>query len=100
MKLFIINNNNYYNKLIVIIISIIIVMMMMMIIITIVAVITPTRARFLKPFPGDFLGHSTRPEGSSCISLTNEILCLDVNDTVFTDGIVGDEDRHPITYSI
>ena len=25
------------------------------------------------------------------ISLTNEILCTDVSDTVFTDGIVGDE---------
>ena len=91
MKLFIINNNNYYNKLIVIIISNIIVMMIMIIIITIVAVITPTRARFQEPFPGDFLGNSTRPEGSSCISLTNEIICLDVKDTVFTDGIVGDE---------
>ena len=68
-------------------------MMIMIIIITItiVAVITPTIARFLEPFPGDFFGNSTRPEGSSCISLTNEIICTDVNDTVFTDGIVGDE---------
>ena len=87
---FIINNNNYYNTLIVIIISIIIVMMMMIIIIiTIVAVITPTRARFQEPFPGDFFGHLTRPEGSSCISRTSEIICTDVHDTVFTDRIVG-----------
>ena len=63
----------------------------MIIIITIVAVIIPTRARFLEPFPGDFFGHSTRPGGSGCISVTSEIICTDVNDTVFTDGIVGDE---------
>ena len=88
---FIINNNINYNKLIIIIISNIIVMMIMIIIITIVAVIRPTRARFQEPFPGDFFGNSTRPEGSSCIYLTNEIICTDVNDTVFTDGIVGDE---------
>ena len=66
-------------------------MMMMIIIITIVAVIIPTRVRFQTPFPGDFFGHPTRPEGSSCISLTGEIICTDVHDTVFTDGIVGDE---------
>ena len=65
--------------------------MMMIIIITIVAVIRPTRTRFQEPFPGDFFGNSTRPGGSGCISLTNEIICTDVNDTVFTDGIVGDE---------
>ena len=68
-------------------------MMMMtnIIIITIFAVIIPTRARFQEPFPGDFFGHSTRPEGTSCIPLTSEIICTDVHDTVFTDGIVGDE---------
>ena len=65
--------------------------MMMIIIITIVAVIRPTRARFQESFPGDFFGHSTRPEGSSCISLTSEIICTDVKDIMFTDGIVGDE---------
>ena len=63
--------------------------MKIIIIITIVAVITPTAARFQEPFPGDFFGHSTRPEG--CISLTSEIICTDVHDTLFTDGIVGDE---------
>ena len=53
--------------------------------------ITPATARFQEPFPGDFFGHSTRPEGTSCIPLTSEIICTDVHDTVFTDGIVGDE---------
>ena len=66
-------------------------MMMMIIIITIVAVIIPTTARFQEPFPGNFFGHPTHPEGSSCISLTNELICTNIHDTVFTDGIFGDE---------
>ena len=54
-----------------------------------ITVILPTRAQFQAPFPGDFLGNSTRPEG--CSSLTDVIVCANISDTVFTDGIVGDE---------
>ena len=46
---------------------------------------------FSHHFLGTFLTTQLVLKGSSCISLTNKIICTDVNHTVFIDGIVGDE---------
>ena len=53
--------------------------------------ILPTRGRFGAPFPGNFFGHSTHPEG--CTSVKNELICANINNTVLIDGTFGDETR-------